>query len=456
MIRFVGRCVKISISALLLCQNETRFIYTTIADSVHDIQTGEYIRAALDPVNAKVNTYTIGILFSRSFRQGVPVTGRRLNDMITANVLTLRVAYNNSEPTATEVDLSDGFWDDTRNRSVNTIFYESSYGELQFNKETSLVATVHLNASIESTHIGACDIGPMFALVVPVALAAGIDVRAFTHIQYVIPIDYGSACDWLGLSAIGCSVPGGFLFENCFAVLRNPTVFARAHELGHNFGMLHATGCGLRRGECIDLSSTAYGDASAIMGGASNPDRVGGFIAPYRINMGWMGNITDGSRNGRFAISALATWPSPDDAAVRIPYTCPASLQLGDSCEIILSYRVPTRVDSTIMDVFAYTVSVHLKSATKRSNTLLLISLGRGESYTLLTGKLIVVCETWGSRADVVIGDAGGFGASCDETEVDSVPIIIGVLVAFFVALLGGLICIYLSRDRMLLCICTM
>lgn len=444
MFGFVGRCMKMSVATLLMCQNDTKFVYTTIADSIYNIKSGEYIHATLEQSESNVNAYTIGILFARSFKRDM--SGRRLNQLISSNVLTLRVTYTNSEPRATAAELNDGFWNDTHTRSVNSIFYESSYGELEFNKNTSRVATVHLNASIETTRIG-CDTNQMFALAGPAAIAAGIDTSAFTHIQYILPQNYGSTCDWDGLSAIGCSVPGEFIFDNCFAVFRSSTVFTRAHELGHNFGMLHAAGCGLRSGECTSAASTTYGDATAIMGGASNQNRTGGFIAPNRINMGWIGNTTNGSQDGRFTIGALSTWPSTYNTAIRIPCVCPVSAQMGDSCEIIVSYRVPTRVDSSIMDAFAYTVSVHLKS-TEISNTLLITSLGLGDSYKLLTGKVLFVCDTSDAHTLVFIGEESALSTACDDPGLNEAAIIIGVLAAVIVSVFGTMLCTYVYRAQ--------
>jgi hypothetical protein len=289
----------------------------------------------------------------------------------------------------------------------------------------------------------------MFALAGPAAIAANIDVTAFTHIQYIVPLDFGSTCDWAGFSAIGCSIPGGFLFDNCFAVIRNATVFTRAHELGHNFGMLHAAGCGLIEGECTTDLSTPYGDASAIMGGAQNHYQTGGFIAPNRINMGWMSNITDGSQDGRFAIRALAAWPSPKNAAISIPCVCPVSSQIfGESCELIVSYRAPTGIDSTIMDMFAYTISIHLKSATELSTTLLITSLGLGDSYNLNNGKVLFVCETYVDSAIVVIGKDGDLKAACDAEAMNPAAIIIGVIAGILASLFGLMTCTYAYRAR--------
>lgn len=447
MFAFIGRCMQMSIASMIMCRNETN-LYTTIIDSVHNIKSGEYIHATLEQPDARFRKYNIGILFSRSFKKDMSVPGRRLNTMIRSNVLTLRIAYTDSEPASTPEELHDGFWNDTRKRSVSSIFHESSYGKAPFDEETSVVATVHLNASIESTHTGGCDIEPMFELAVPAVTEAGIDFSDFTHIQYILPPNYGSTCNWEGLSLTACSIPGEYIFENCFSVLRNATVFARAHELGHNFGMFHAAGCGLAQGECLSLSSTPYGDATAIMGGAHNGDQTGGFIAPNRINMGWMDNITDGSLDGTYEISALSEWPSPENAAIRIPIACPVSAQMGNACEIIVSYRTPTRIDSAIADIFDYTISVHLKSATELGITLLLISLRLGDSYQLPNGKVLFVCETYTDGATIVLGKDGDFKAVCDAAATDSTAIIIGVVAAVFVSLFGGMACTYAYRAR--------
>jgi gametolysin peptidase M11 len=104
---------------------------------------------------------------------------------------------------------------------------------------------------------------------------------AYQNIFYVFPNQ--SACSWGGYALIGF----GRAWSNGFNVLR---IFA--HELGHNFGLLHAgsldcSGASVTPG-MSGCSSSEYGDPFSVMGGQTNDDVAMQFNAEQKTALGWI------------------------------------------------------------------------------------------------------------------------------------------------------------------------
>lgn len=418
MINFIGQCTRMSIASLLMCRNSTKFSYTRIIDTTFTIDSSEYINATLAYAMNGSTAYTIHSLLSRSFQPN-EVGIRRLSEL-PINILTLRVAYENSSHAYSEQQLQEGMWGNV-NRSVNNILYESSYGTLTFTRNTSQTKTIILQSSnyLDSIRTNGCNIDILlYAANMAAYRESKIDLYSFSHIEYIIPSDFGTTCDSEigdGVGAIQCS-----MYE-CFTVIRSPTVFTRAHEIGHNVGFKHAYGCGLERGECSSLRALEYGDATAIMGGMVSRDTTGGFIAPNRMNAGWLGNITDGAADGRFNIGALASWQTDTSHVVRVTGRCPPvpEIFIGDDCEILLSYRAPVGIDVDIIDgPYSLTVSVHIQSINVRK-TLLLVSLRAGDSYQLSTGRVVSVIETNPTHAVVTVCQLSSSADTCDISQTN-------------------------------------
>ena len=401
MFPFAGQCTRMSIASMLMCTNSTKFAYTRIIDTAFQIDSGEYINATLVQMQRGSTAYTIESILTRSFRSRT-VSHRRLGE-IHRNILTLRVAYANSLQSYSEQQLHEGMWGGGVNRSVNNIFYESSFGKVTFTRNASETKTIVIQPSsyFESIRASGCNIDLLlYATNIAAYRQSNVNLSSFSHVEYIIPLDFGATCAVEigdGIAPIQCH-----MYE-CFTVIRSPTVYTRAHELGHNFGLNHAYGCGPGRGRCSSARMLEYGDATAIMGGMFSRDTTGGFIAPNRMNLGWVGNITDGAGDGRFEIGALASWPSDTPHIVRVPSPCPSLYEIltGDECEILLSYRAPVGIDVDIRGgSYSQTVSVHIQSPTVRK-TLLLVSLNLGDSYPMPTGQVVSVIATATTHAVV-------------------------------------------------------
>jgi len=421
--------MRMSVASLLICTNTTKYAYTRIADSTYNIRSGEYIHATLESNDPRTNVYTIGILFGRSFKPDM--TGRRLAAVSEPNMLTLRISYNDSSPGVSETELETGMWDAGSGLSVHRIFNESSFGQVTFDRETSLVASLRVNLSIASTRSAwdGCDTTEVMQFAGQAAARVGIDTSMFAHVEYVLPYDFGSTCDFVELSTTGCSVPDETATE-CAVILRGWDVVTRARGLGYNFGMLRAGGCGLATGECSVADAGTGFDATAIMGASNTVVGLGGFIAPNRVHMGWLPRVSRLSGDGKFAIRALASRSLVDDGAIVIPCTCPPNAAMGDSCMTVVSYRSPVGIDANIARSFANSVSVHLASVTGRSETALVSSLREGESHILLTGKVLFVCVTGSEIAVVAFGDKKSTWVdACNPREREPVAVTVVIII---------------------------
>ena len=145
----------------------------------------------------------------------------------------------------------------TNSNSVANYYSEVSYGQQLFNV-TVTPTWVTMNLSSTSTAATTCDFNTIGSSADAAALAAGYNVNNYGFVIYLQP-SLGS-CGWAGLAYVGYHR----------AWINGPGSFATqivAHEMGHNFGLLHAgsLGCGsaVIGGSC---SAAEYGDPWDTMG----------------------------------------------------------------------------------------------------------------------------------------------------------------------------------------------
>jgi len=108
-----------------------------------------------------------------------------------------------------------------------------------------------------------------------------INPDEFTSREFFIPQRPSGGCDgWGGRGALGCGHPS--ILPNlggCFAWYRVGGSFIRAHELGHNLGLMHGGGDNAGRGSTF----VEYGDPTAAMGASY---RFSSYIASSRFFLG--------------------------------------------------------------------------------------------------------------------------------------------------------------------------
>jgi hypothetical protein len=188
-------------------------------------------------------------------------------------------------------------------QSVASVYRDNSLGRL------SVSGNVVGPYTIAASSNGPCDLSGWATAVETAATAAGANLSAYAHHVVVLP---QNACFGTGKGTVGGSPSTAWVFKCDDASMYQ-------HEIGHNFGMDHAS---------VDDGTTIweYDDTTDPMGFSTGPE-VKGFNAPHRYQMGWMGRsagqvITQG---GAYNIAPLALDPStaaaPQDLLIAKPDT---------------------------------------------------------------------------------------------------------------------------------------
>lgn len=191
--------------------------------------------------------------------------------------------------------------------SVAAYYKEASFGQATMTGDVVLVtATVPKPTT--------CDTSTIQTQANARALAAG-----YNPANYQFPVwIFASigACGWAGLGYVG----GGGNWVN-----GAPTgawgLLVGAHELGHNFGVLHAHSyaCPAAAIAPSGCTRSEYGDRFDVMGNS----RAGHFNAPFKDTFGWLppGSVRNhGGGSATYTIGALEA-PGEFAYAVRIPTT---------------------------------------------------------------------------------------------------------------------------------------
>jgi hypothetical protein len=130
------------------------------------------------------------------------------------------------------------------------------------------------------------------------AAAAGYDVRAYGRIAYFLP---DQTCNATGIGAgreVFIAAEGGLLDDQVFV-----------HELGHTFGLPHATSSTCARG-CRIIE---YGDPLSPMGGGSVD-----FSALEKLKLGWISAVQQVERSGTYSVANIDE-PSSSPQALVVP-----------------------------------------------------------------------------------------------------------------------------------------
>ena len=142
------------------------------------------------------------------------------------------------------------------------------------------------------------------------ATAAGVSLASYTNFVYAFPD--APACQWSGLGAM----PGADSWNNGAFSLR-----VVAHELGHNFGVHHAsslscTSGGVRVSISSSCSSSEYGDPFTVMGaGATKHDH-----ATHLGQFGWLptSEVRAVGPGGPYQLGSILDGPAGSDRLLRV------------------------------------------------------------------------------------------------------------------------------------------
>jgi chitodextrinase len=142
------------------------------------------------------------------------------------------------------------------------------------------------------------------------ATAAGANLTGYTNFVYAFP--YASSCGWAGLGAM----PGSESWNNGAFALR-----VVAHELGHNFGVHHAsslscTSGGVRVAISTTCSSSEYGDPFTVMGGGSSEHNHATHLGQF----GWLpaAEVRTIGPGGPYQLGSVLDGPAGSDRLLRI------------------------------------------------------------------------------------------------------------------------------------------
>lgn len=313
----------------------------------------------------------------------------------TANVAVLLFNFSNdtSQPW-TVSQVRQATFDDAT--SVDEYYREVSYGQF------GLSGDVFGWLTIDSTNAG-CDWRTWGNLARAKALAAGIPLAGFGYVVYAFP--WVPACGWAGLAYL----PGTESWINGYML----SLRVVAHELGHNFGVHHASSLSCSSGGVSttftgSCTASEYGDPFSVMGGAATRHHVNW----HRTQLGWAPDVQTATTSGSYTLAAAASTGTP--RLLRV--------SRGDGTFLNLEYRRPkTPFEDFLADEPAVNgVSIRiardtswleqskLVDTTPATATFNDAALAPGQSVTdPLTGVSITTVSVASTEATVSIGGLG-------------------------------------------------
>jgi Gametolysin peptidase M11 len=226
--------------------------------------------------------------------------------------------------------------------SVAAYYQDASYGQL------SLTGDVYGWFTIPDDNAG-CDYSGWGGLARTAAANAGVDLASYTNVVYAWPS--ASSCAWAGLAYL----PGRDSFVNGSMNLR-----VVGHELGHNFGVHHAstlncTSGGTRVTFGGTCSADEYGDPFTIMGSASTYHHDNW----QRAQLGWMSMQTV-STGGTYSLAPAETSSTGVPRLLRIAR--------GDGTYLNLEFRRPGGTFETFSSSSAVANGVSIRIAPETSS----------------------------------------------------------------------------------------
>ncbi len=210
---------------------------------------------------------------------------------------------NDSSLTATTVTNAQNLFFGTGS-SVARYYAEASYGLATMTGDVALVTATVAKPTT-------CDTATVQSQGNARAAAAGYNLASYNFVLWVFP---ALPCGWNGLGYVGGS--GAWINGT-----GSMGLLVAAHELGHNFGVLHAHSwdCGTLPIAPSGCTRGEYGDRFDVMGNS----RAGHFNAQFKDTFGWLpaGSVkVHGGGSATYTIGALEAAGQPT-YAVRIPTT---------------------------------------------------------------------------------------------------------------------------------------
>lgn len=210
----------------------------------------------------------------------------------------------------------DSSFNATTVTNTQTLFFGAGssvaryYAEASFGLTTMTGDVVLVTATVAKPTT--CDTGTIQSQANARALAAGYNPANYNFPVWVFPSI--SACGWSGLGYVGGD--GSWIKG---APTGSWGLLVAAHELGHNFGVVHAHSytCPSAAIAPSGCTRSEYGDRFDTMGNS----RAGHFNAQFKDTFGWLpgGSVKNhGGGTATYTIGALEA-PGQSTYAVRIP-----------------------------------------------------------------------------------------------------------------------------------------
>ena len=183
--------------------------------------------------------------------------------------------------------------------SAAAAFYKrSSFGKLRIQVDITPWLQAYAEPLCPTDSTGRSAFGRVGELAQEAAARAGYDVGSYGRIVYFLP---EKTCNVVGRGAgreVFLATDDGFLDDQAFV-----------HELGHTFGLPHATSSSCPRG-CRILE---YGDPLSPMGSGGVD-----FTALEKLNLGWIGSVLPVDRSGTYTFANIDE-PSSSPQALVVP-----------------------------------------------------------------------------------------------------------------------------------------
>jgi len=321
---------------------------------------------------------------------GAPMFKVKKAELVHREEANMSVQASGRSVVAVGTTWSDGLKSATKSsimsnlEATKKIIQESSYGSFRFSNTAYISGSVPKSWSHEVKRCKVSELRQAVEHAIP---------KSKDHMYRMLFIpNEPKGCGWLGVASLGCGRPGSSAKPGaCWSMYRLDKPFTQAHELGHNFGLMHADG--ERRGNYVE-----YGDPQAIMG--ASPSRST-FAAAARFQVGWLreraGEVRT-SRWGVFKLSVLTSGKNFRGAdAVTVKFDCNLCVPKVE--------KKKHMVGGSIFVSYGYgKVMVHLRRVNNKG-TEHWAALGNGQAWINPFGSNAVhVCKLTSTLATVAIG----------------------------------------------------
>jgi hypothetical protein len=266
-------------------------------------------------------------------------------------VLAVKVDFADEPAIYDEATIYKLVFDPNNPTSSKNFYITNSQNNLDITGE---VAKVKL--SVNATATCSTSLSSWTSEAESLLIKAGYSLGAFTQIQYFLP----------SYNILGCSFAGRGYLPGKISWVVAPRIKTISHELGHNFGLHHASD-----------DTYEYGDRSDSMG---VPQTLVEFNAPHKDQMGWIPNekLINLSSNGTFRVSPLNmdSNSAPYPQAYKIPRPAGGNFYI--------SFRDQSGdFDDALISVYSNRLNIHHYKKPNIARTYFLTALGSGGSYIL-------------------------------------------------------------------------